>query len=50
MIYELKITGEGTKEEITRALLGIIGSLVDYDGSQTAQWEDQTLFTQISKK
>ena len=50
MNLSIKITGEGTKEEITIALQAVIDSLLDYDSLSPANWEDKTLFTHISEK
>lgn len=50
MLLKIRITGEGTKDEIIKALKLVINSLIDYDGSNPAQWEDPTLFTQISEE
>lgn len=46
--YNIKITGSGTKEEITKALQDVITSLIDLEDKAT--WEDATLCTEISKE
>lgn len=46
-MYSIKITGSGTKEEITEALQNVITSLIDVDG--TTNFEDETLYTEINK-
>ncbi len=45
--FTLKITGSGTKDEITKALQDLIVSLIDLEDSAT--FEDATLCTEISK-
>ena len=45
--FTIKITGSGTKEEITKALQDVITSLIDLEDE--GNWEDATLFTQINK-
>lgn len=58
MEYKIKITGEGTREEIAKALRVIADAIkhptskgdglnVKIDGS--AEWEDCTLMTEISE-
>lgn len=48
MTLNIRITGEGTNAEIVKALEGVIASLVDYDGTYNANWEDPILYTQVS--
>ena len=46
--FEIKITGSGTKEEITKALEDVITSLIDTDESTT--FEDSILFTELNEE
>ncbi len=45
MVYEIKITGSGTKENIAIALQEVINGLIDVE--EKATFEDATLCTEI---
>jgi hypothetical protein len=52
--YDIRISGEGTKDDIIKSLFIIIDNLKGYDhflhNHGQAIWEDKHLLTQISEK
>lgn len=51
--YEIKITGEGTTEEIISSLqkfVNIVNGTIDFEETFSGTWEDEILFTVIHEK
>jgi hypothetical protein len=48
-MYKIKITGEGTIEQIIEALIALQISLIDVKGEDNLTFEDETLFTEITE-
>jgi hypothetical protein len=44
--YNIKITGSGTKEQLTQALQDVMTSLNDVE-DDTVQFEDHILYTEV---
>lgn len=49
--YNIRISGGGTKEEILSSLNMLVSAISksSFKGEDTYEWEDATLFTEISK-
>ena len=53
--YDIKITGDGTAQEIVEGLKKVIATIEETtrtyrDDIGTVEWEDETLITEITEK